>query len=191
MAHQDPDWFEREYFPSLIVPNAGQIFQEWKDRSAATRAKLKFRSDLRYGPHSREVLDFYPATNPQTRVAFLPYGPKSLKTLKPVTYERTPQTLGEYLKKRRAELCLFQRDLRKRFKLEKETYANWEKDRCYPAMKHWPGIIAFLGFDPSPAPSTIGEQLLAYRRRHGLSRKTLAADLAVDDGLPDILYQTQ
>ena len=98
-----------------------------------------------------------------------------------MTYERTPQTLGEHLKKRRVELGFFQRDLRKDFKLEKETYANWEKDRCYPAMRHWPGIIAFLGFDPSPAPSTIGEQLLAYRRRHGLSRKALAADLAVDE----------
>ncbi len=51
---------------------------------------------------------------------------------------------------------LFQRDLRKLFKLEKETYANWEKDRCYPAMRHWPKIIAFLGYDPTPEPATLG-----------------------------------
>jgi DNA-binding XRE family transcriptional regulator len=44
------------------------------------------------------------------------------------------------------ELGLRQLDLRVRFNLEKETYANWEKDHCYPAMKHWPGIIEFLGF---------------------------------------------
>ena len=80
------------------------------------------------------------------------------------------------------ELGLFQRDLRERFKLEKETYANWEKDCCYPAMKHWPGIIEFLGFDPNPEPSTFGERLIAYRRRKGLSRKILAATLAVDEG---------
>ena len=80
------------------------------------------------------------------------------------------------------ELGLFQRDLRKRFKLEKETYANWEKDRCYPAMKHWPGIIKFLGHDPNPEPNTLGERLTAYRRHQGLSRKTLAAVLAVDEG---------
>lgn len=79
------------------------------------------------------------------------------------------------------ELELFQRELRKRFGLEKETYANWEKDRCYPAMKHWPGIIEFLGFDPSPEPKTIGERLLAYRRRHGLSRVALARKLGVDE----------
>ena len=96
-------------------------------------------------------------------------------------YERVPQTLGQHLKKRRLELGLFQRDLRKRFKLEKETYANWEKDRRTPAMKHWPGIIALLGYDPTPEPTTLGQQLLAHRRRLGLSRKALAASLGVDD----------
>jgi DNA-binding XRE family transcriptional regulator len=80
------------------------------------------------------------------------------------------------------ELGLWQRDLRIHFKLEKETYANWEKDRCYPAMKHWPGIIEFLGRDPNSEPSTLGERLMAYRRRQGLSRKALAAALAVDEG---------
>ena len=117
----------------------------------------------------------------QTRVAFLPYGPKSLKTLKPVSYERVPQTLGQHLKKRRVGLGLFQRDLRQRFKLEKETYANWEKDRCNPAMKHWPGITAFLGYDPTPEPKTLGQRLMAYRRRNGLSRKRLAVLLQVDE----------
>ena len=117
----------------------------------------------------------------QTRVAFLPYGPKRLKTLKPVPWKREPSTLGEHLLKRRMELGLRQRDLRRRFKLEKETYANWEKDRCTPAMKHWPNISAFLGYDPSPEPTTLGQRFLAYRRRHGLSRKALATSLGVDE----------
>jgi DNA-binding XRE family transcriptional regulator len=119
--------------------------------------------------------------NIQPRVAFLPYGVKSLKSLKPVPYTREPKTLGQHLRKRRLELCLFQRDLRQRFKLEKATYANWEKDRCYPATRHWPGIIEFLGYDPSPEPKTMGERLFAYRRKHGLSRKALAAVLRVDE----------
>ncbi len=89
--------------------------------------------------------------------------------------------MGQHLKKRRVELGLFQRDLRKRFKLEKETYANWEKDHCYPAMKHWPDIIAFLGYDPSPEPTTLGQQLLAHRRRNGMSRKDLSVLLDVDE----------
>jgi DNA-binding XRE family transcriptional regulator len=117
----------------------------------------------------------------QTRVAFLPFGPKLLKSLKPKPWVLLPRTLGEHLKKRRMELGLWQRDLRVRFKLEKETYANWEKDRCYPAMKHWPGIIEFLGRDPNPEPSTLGERLMAYRRHHGLSRTALAVVLGADD----------
>lgn len=117
----------------------------------------------------------------QTRVAFLPYGPKSLKTLKPRPWILLPRTLGGHLKKQRMEFGLLQRDVQGRFKLDKETYANWEKDRCYPAMKHWPGIIEFLGRDPTPRPCTIGELLLSYRRRHGLSRRALAALLEVDD----------
>ena len=113
-------------------------------------------------------------TIPQTRVAFLPFGPKLLKSLKPRPWVLLPRTLGEHLKKRRLESGLLQRDLRVRFKLEKETYANWEKDRRSPAMKHWPAIIEFLGYDPASEPKTIGERLLAYRRRHGLSRVVLA-----------------
>jgi DNA-binding XRE family transcriptional regulator len=114
-------------------------------------------------------------------VAFLPYGVKSLKSLKLVPYERMPKTLGQHLKKRRMELGLFQRDLRARFKLEKETHANWEKDRYHPATKHWPGIIEFLGYDPSPVPKTMGERLLSYRRRYGLSRKMFAQQWGVDE----------
>ncbi len=81
----------------------------------------------------------------QPRVAFLPYGPKLLKTLKPRPWVLLPHTLGEHLKKQRMELGLKQREIQTRFGLDKETYANWEKDRCQPAMRHWPGIIEFLG----------------------------------------------
>ena len=117
----------------------------------------------------------------QTRVAFLPFGPKLLKSLKPRPWVLLPRTLGEHLRKRRLESGLLQRDLRVRFKLEKETYANWEKDRHSPAMKHWPAIIEFLGYDPASEPKTIGERLLAYRRRHGLSRVVLAQYLSIDE----------
>jgi transcriptional regulator with XRE-family HTH domain len=48
-------------------------------------------------------------------------------------------------------------------------------------MKHWPTIIEFLGRDPTPEPRTLGERLLAYRRRCGLNRKALATALAVDE----------
>ena len=115
-------------------------------------------------------------------VAFLPFWSKSLKSLKPTSYERNPKTLGQHLKKRRVELGLYQRHMRGMFDLDKDTYLNWEHDRCYPSMWHWPKIIKLLGYDPNPSPQSLGEQLVAYRRRRGLSRKALATILSVDEG---------
>ena len=69
--HHDDDWYEHQYMPSLSIPDAGAIFESWKQRSAATRVKLTFQSDLRYGPHRREVLDFYPAVNAHGCVVFI------------------------------------------------------------------------------------------------------------------------
>ena len=91
-------------------------------------------------------------------------------------------TRGEILLKHRIEQGLLQRELPERFGSDKATYANWEKDRRYPAMRHWPGIIKFLEFDPTPQPTTLGQRLFAHRRRYGLSRKALAISLGVDEG---------
>jgi arylformamidase len=65
------NWFEQQYFPSLSIPDTDAIFESWKARAAATRAKLKFTADIHYGPHKREVLDFYPAENARGCVVFI------------------------------------------------------------------------------------------------------------------------
>jgi arylformamidase len=62
---------DHEYLPSLSIPDAGEIFENWKARAAATRAKLKFTADIAYGKHSREVLDFYPAENASGCLIFI------------------------------------------------------------------------------------------------------------------------
>jgi len=66
-----PNWFEQQYFPSLSIPHTDAIFESWKARAAATRAKLKFTADIHYGPHKREVMDFYPAENARGCVVFI------------------------------------------------------------------------------------------------------------------------
>lgn len=70
MSHVDA-WYENQYMPSLSIPDAGRVFEGWKIRSAATRGKLKFQSDIRYGAHPRENLDFYPAVKSQGCVVFI------------------------------------------------------------------------------------------------------------------------
>ena len=66
-----PNWFEEQYSPSLSIPDTDAIFESWKARAAATRAKLKFTRDIAYGKHPREVLDFYPAENARGCVVFI------------------------------------------------------------------------------------------------------------------------
>ena len=117
----------------------------------------------------------------QTRVAFLPYGPKILKSLKPVPYEREPKTLGQHLKKRRLELGLRQRDIADNMGVNTWTYLLWEQNKTKPEVRYWPKIILFLGFDPSPTGVSLSEKLKVYRRRHGLSQAKLAMLLGVDE----------
>jgi DNA-binding XRE family transcriptional regulator len=62
------------------------------------------------------------------------------------------------------------------------TIVNWETGRTEPPVNHWPAIVAFLGYNPAPPPTTIGERMLAYRRRDGLSIKEAAARAGVDEG---------
>jgi arylformamidase len=64
-------WNDQQYLPSLSIPDAGAIFESWKARAAATRAKLTFTPDIRYGAHAREVLDFYPAENARGCVVYI------------------------------------------------------------------------------------------------------------------------
>ncbi len=67
----EPSWHDKQYLPSLSIPNANAIFESWKLRAAATRAKLPFKADIAYGSHPREILDFYPATNAQGCVIYI------------------------------------------------------------------------------------------------------------------------
>lgn len=68
---RDDLWHEHQYMPSLAISNSGEIFQDWRNRSAATRSRLNFVADIRYGSHPREVLDFYPAKNPHGCLVFI------------------------------------------------------------------------------------------------------------------------
>ncbi|MEP6826583.1 MAG: alpha/beta hydrolase, partial [Aestuariivirga sp.] len=62
---------ERAYLPSLSIPDTDAIFESWKARAAATRAKLPFKADIAYGPHPREILDFYPVESAKGCLVFI------------------------------------------------------------------------------------------------------------------------
>ena len=95
--------------------------------------------------------------HPHLRVAFLPLGPITLKSLKPRPYKDPPETLGEHLRKRRIELALLQKDVASRLQVNAWTYLGWEHDRRRPPIRFWPRIIRFLGYDPFREPHKFGE----------------------------------
>ena len=112
----------------------------------------------------------------------MPFVKVTLTAPKPRDFATNPQTLGEHLKKRRRELGLLQKEVAARLSVNEWTYVTWETDRCQPAIRMMPLILAFLDYYPFPAPQTLGERLLAVRRHLGLSRKKMAARLSVDEG---------
>ena len=61
-----------------------------------------------------------------------------------------------------------------------KSYDNWEQGKHEPEFRYWPGIIRFLGYDPSPSPVTLAERIQATRRRQGISQQELARRLGID-----------
>lgn len=106
--------------------------------------------------------------------------PITLKSLRKLDYEEDPQTLGQHLKKRRRELGLLQREAAERMGILIETYANWEKDRTVPVASQFRPVVGFLGYDPTPASSTLRERLEAKRRTLGVTFDQVAQYLGWD-----------
>jgi hypothetical protein len=58
--------------------------------------------------------------------------------------------------------------------------SNWEKDRITPPARHFPAIIAFLGYDLFPPPQTLSEPMIAKPRAIEWSIVEAALQLGVD-----------
>jgi DNA-binding XRE family transcriptional regulator len=114
------------------------------------------------------------------RFAFLPGARVSLKGLKPKGFRGVPQTVRDHLKARRLDLGMFQKDVAEQLGIDHFTLINWEKNRTEPAVTCYPAILAFLGYDPTPKPETIGEHIKARRRALGWTIAKAAEELGVD-----------
>jgi transcriptional regulator with XRE-family HTH domain len=95
-------------------------------------------------------------------------------------YPEEPSTIGEHLRKRRLDLGLRQKDAARAIGANFKTYENWEQEKYEPEVRFWPGMIRFLGYDPSPEPKTLGERIQATRYRQGISQRELARRLGID-----------
>jgi transcriptional regulator with XRE-family HTH domain len=106
----------------------------------------------------------------------------TVKALKPKDYSDSPGTLAEHLKKRRRELGLLQREVAALMGIAKETYTNWETGKTKPVASQFKPVIDFLGYDPSPEPTSLAERLQARRRSLGITFSEVARHLGWDEG---------
>jgi DNA-binding XRE family transcriptional regulator len=90
--------------------------------------------------------------------------------------------LGEHIRKRRLELGLSQKEAARQLGYCWTAVLNWEKGKTWPSMESIPAIIAFLGYDPFPVPTSLSCQLAAVRRKNGWTIRAAARQLRVDDG---------
>jgi transcriptional regulator with XRE-family HTH domain len=108
--------------------------------------------------------------------------PVTLKALRPKDYSKAPKTLGEHLKKQRRVLGLLQREVAERMGIDTWTYLNWEKDKTVPVATRFRPVVAFLGYDPTPEPTTLAKRLEAKRRTLGATFEQVARYLGWDPG---------
>ena len=59
---------------------------------------------------------------------------------------------------------------------------NWEANKGAPQIRFMPAIVRFLGCNPLPQATTLGEQLIRHLTALGLSRERAALELGVDAG---------
>jgi transcriptional regulator with XRE-family HTH domain len=115
-------------------------------------------------------------------VPFCRQTPLILKALRAKDYSENPETLGEHLKRRRRELGLLQREAADRMGVSTDTVVNWEKDKTKPVAAQFRPVVAFLGYDPTPASSTLAARLQAKRRTLGVTFSQVARYLGWNSG---------
>ena len=88
--------------------------------------------------------------------------------------------LGDHIRKRRLDLGLLQEQVAEQIGVDKTTVYYWESNATSPRIDALPQIIKFLGYDPFPAPGSMGEKLILARWRLGMTQKEMAKRLGID-----------
>jgi transcriptional regulator with XRE-family HTH domain len=96
-------------------------------------------------------------------------------------YPEAPKILGEHLRRARLDRGLLQRQLAVRIGCSQASLLNWETEKSEPEVRFLPAILAFLGYDPRPAPGGFGERLRHTREARGFSQGALAREAGEDE----------
>lgn len=91
------------------------------------------------------------------------------------------QTLGDHIRKKRLENGLLQKEVAVQLTVTVESVTNWENNNYQPQLKHYPGILTFLGYNPFEVPIlTFAQSIKQYRIAHGLNIARMGAICGVN-----------
>lgn len=113
-------------------------------------------------------------------VAFFPTGKLRISSRLPDPFSGEPVTLADHLIRCRKQRGLLQREAAAIMGVCTESVSQWEAGGT-PADRLWPRVVGFLGYDPSPPPTSGGERLKLWRRRQGLSIGALSRAVRCDE----------
>jgi hypothetical protein len=103
-----------------------------------------------------------------------------LKCRKPThDYPLELGTVADHLRKRRFDLKLTKVGAGRRLGIGPWRYTRWESGEMDIEAHYFPTIIAFLGYNPLPEPSSLAEAVRRERMSQGLPRRALARRLCV------------
>ena len=108
------------------------------------------------------------------------------------------------LRNKRLELGLLKQDVAKRLGVCTDSITLWETEKAQASVKHYPNIIAFLGYFPFQLEgSLIAIKIKRFRYDNGLTQEELAQKLSINEStvyhyekdihkpLPKILYRIE
>ncbi len=84
------------------------------------------------------------------------------------------ETIGDHVRARRLDLGLGFEEAADQIGCSVWSLINWEVRGCGVSIRKMPAVLAFLGYDPHPPPSTLSELLRALRRQGGITAAKLA-----------------
>lgn len=91
--------------------------------------------------------------------------------------------MGDHIRKVRLDRKLSQPKVAKMIGVSTDCITNWELNRFCPKIKYHPGIVSFLGYDPTVYgdQNSLANQVLSYRKKYGLSIKRFAKLWSMDE----------
>lgn len=91
------------------------------------------------------------------------------------------ETLGDHIRKKRIETSRMQRDVAQIIGVSEDTITGWENNRYQPQLRHYPAIIAFIGYYPfKHETGSFAGKIRLLRFSKGYSYKQLGLLLGVN-----------